>query len=570
VGIIISDQGIIKVRSGLRRRQTVGVKKGLGMKEHRRKRIVILGAGFAGVYTARHLERLLGRKDDFEIILVNKENYFVFQPMLPEVISGSIGLLDTVSPLRRMLPRTDIHVREVESIDLDRRTITTGQGFRPHPHIIEFDHLVLAVGNVTDFRGLRGLPEHALPFKNLADALRLRNHIIRALEEASIEKDDPVLRRQLLTFVVAGGGFSGVEVVAELNDFVRGVARNYRDIVPSELRVILLHSGDRILPEMTDTLALFAQRILTKRGVDIRLNCRLEAATGEEAILSGGERIPTKTIVSTVPSSPHPIIERLDLPKGKNARLMADRFLRVEGAENVWALGDCALVPSAGGSGVCPPTAQHALRQGRTAAHNIVAAIRGGEQKAFDFKGLGQMGALGHHSAVAEIMGVKISGFLAWWLWRTIYLMKLPGWGRRLKVATSWTLDLFLSAELVELKLTSAAGIMQEHFEPGEEVFHQGDLGDRIYIIVNGLAEVVREENGYEVRLAKLREGEYFGEMALINNTERNASVRCLSPMDVLSLPKREFNLLAANLPELKQSFESMTRQRASAVTHVG
>ena len=538
------------------------------MRDRRRKRIVILGAGFGGVYAAQHLEKLLGRKDDFEIILVNKENYFVFQPMLPEVVSGSIGLLDTVSPLRRLLPRTDIHVREVESIDLVNRTVTTSQGFRPHAHVIEYDHLVLAVGNVTDFRGLRGLPEHALPFKNLADALHLRNHLIRALEEASIEEDDRELRRQLLTFVVAGGGFSGVEVVAELNDFVRGVARNYRKIDPSEISVILLHSGDRILPEMTEGLALFAQRLLKKRGVDIRLNCRLDAATGEEAILSDGQHIPTKTIVSTVPASPHPIVEHLDLPKGKNARIKVDRSLRVEGTDNVWALGDCALVPTPDGAGVCPPTAQHALRQGRTVAHNIVAAIRGGEQKTFNFKGLGQMGALGHHSAVAEIKGIKISGFLAWWLWRTIYLMKLPGWGRRLKVATSWTLDLMLPAELVEVKLAGAAGVMQEHFEPGEEVFHQGDLGDRIYIIVKGRAEVLRKEGGGDKVLAQLEAGEYFGEMALLNKTARNATVRCVAPMDVLSLPKREFSLLVGNLPELRRSFESVMERRAGAATH--
>ena len=540
------------------------------MRDRKRKRIVILGAGFGGVYTAQSLEKMLGRKDDFQVVLVNKENYFVFQPMLPEVVSGSIGLLDTVSPLRRMLPRTDIHVREVESIDLKNRTVTTSPGFRPHAHVIEYDHLVLAVGNVTDFRGLRGLPEHALPFKNLADALYLRNHVIRALEEASIEEDDLDLRRQLLTFVVAGGGFSGVEVVAELNDFVHGVARNYRKIDPSELRVVLLHSGDRILPEMTERLALFAQKLLKKRGVEIRLKCRLEAATGEEAILSDGERIPTKTIVSTVPASPHPIIERLDLPKGKNARLMVDRSLKVEGAENVWALGDCALVPTPDGRGVCPPTAQHALRQGSTAAHNIVAAIRGGPPKTFDFKGLGQMGALGHRSAVAEIMGIKISGFLAWWMWRTIYLMKLPGWGRRLKVATSWTLDLLLPAELVELRLAGATGMIEEHFEPGEEVFRQGDLGDRIYIIVSGRAEVLREEGGGERLLARLEAGEYFGEMALLHKTVRNATVRCASPMNVLSLPKREFNLLAGNIPELRQSFEGVMERRGSAARHAG
>ena len=183
------------------------------MGERQRKRVVILGGGFAGVYTAQFLEKALGNRDDFEITLVNRENYFVFQPMLAEVVSGAIGVTDAVSPIRRLLPRTNLHVREVESIDLRNRTVTTTPGFRPHSHVLRYDHLVLALGNVTDFRGLRGLPEHAIPFKNLGDALYLRNHVIRALEEAAIEQDEE-LRLRLLTFVVAGGGFSGVEVVA--------------------------------------------------------------------------------------------------------------------------------------------------------------------------------------------------------------------------------------------------------------------------------------------------------------------------------------------------------------------
>jgi len=529
-----------------------------------RKRVVILGGGFGGVYTAQYLEKALGRRDDFEIVLVNKENYFVFQPMLPEVISGSIGITDTVSPIRRLLPRTNVHVRDIESIDLNNKTITTSPGFRPHPHVIEYDYLVLALGNVTDFRGLRGLPEHALPFKNLADALHLRNHLIRALEEAAIETDDMELRRQLLTFVVAGGGFSGVEVAAELNDFVRDVARNYRGIDPAEIRVVLVHSQDRILPEVSEKLALFAQKILIKRGVEIKLRTRLEAATGEEAILAGGEMIPTRTLVSTVPSSPHPLLESLDLAKGKGGRLIADTSLAVQGADSVWALGDCAQIPTKDG-GFAPPTAQHAIRQAKTAANNIVAAIRGGSKSEFAFGGLGKMGALGHHSAVAEIMGVNISGFLAWWIWRTIYLMKLPGWGRRLKVATSWTLDLLLPADLIELKLSGSQGITQQHFEPGEEVFHQGDLGDRMYIIVNGHAEVVRDDDGIERRLAKIGPGEYFGEMALLKQSTRGATVRCVAPMDALSLPKREFSMLAAYLPQVRESLEAVMEQRAKA-----
>lgn len=531
------------------------------------KRIVILGGGFAGVYTALHLEKALKRLDDFEILLINKENYFVFQPMLAEVVSGSVGMLDTVSPLRRMLPRTDLHVRDIESIDTRNQTIATTPGFRQQPNVIHYDHLVIALGNVTDFRGLRGLPEHAIPFKNLGDALYIRNHIIHVLDEAAIEHMDHPLRRQLLTFVVAGGGFSGVEVVAEINDFVRAVIRNYPQIDAGDVRVVLLHALDRILPELDEKLALYAQKILARRGVEIRLNTKLEAASGEEAILADKTRISTKTLISTVPSSPNPLIDLLDLPK-ERGRLKVNSSLLVIGTNNVWALGDCALVPMSDG-GICPPTAQFAIRQAKTAAHNIVSALRGGERKLFQFKELGKLGVLGHRSAVAQVFGVNVSGFLAWFLWRTIYLMKLPGWGRRLKVAASWTFDLFLPPELVQLKLDNSMGVAHEHFEPGQEIFRQGDLGDRIYIISRGKAEVIHDNDGRDISLALLGPGEYFGEMALLNQTTRNATVRCLESLDVLSIHKREFSVLAANLPAMRESFEQVMKQRRKATESV-
>jgi NADH dehydrogenase len=527
----------------------------------RRTRVVILGGGFAGIYTARRLERALRRRDDFEILLINKENYFVFQPMLPEVISGTIGIVDTVIPIRRLLPRTELHVREVESIDLARRVVITSTGFEPRSDEIAFDHLVLALGNVTDFRGLPGLPEHALAFKNLADALAVRTHIIRALEEAAIERRDPRLRQRLLTFVIAGGGFSGVEVAAEINDFVRAVARYYRGIDPSEIRVILLHARDRILPEVSEKLALFAQRILRRRGVELRLKTRLAAATADGAILSSGEQLPTKTLVSTIPASPHPILDALDLPKEKNGRLHVDSNLRVEGSDNLWALGDCAWVTIPDGT-VSPPTAQHATRQAETAATNLVAAIRGTRETRFNFGGLGNMGSLGHRCAVAEFMDLQLSGFLAWFVWRTVYLAKLPGWGRRLKVAVSWTLDLFLPPDLVQLRLSGSAGMLHEHFEPGQIVFQQGDVGDRLYIILDGEAEVVREHDGSELAVAHLGPGEYFGELALMEHQPRNATVRCVSSMNTVSVPKRDFGTLSAYLPALRESFETVARRR--------
>lgn len=524
-------------------------------------RIVVLGGGFAGAYAAKGLERRLRRRSDVEVILVSNENYLVFQPMLPEVISGTIGLLDVVTPLRDILRHTEMHIREVESVDTEQQLVHAGAGFDNVPHVIEYDHLVLALGNVTDFRGLRGLPEHAFPFKNLADALQLRNHVIRVLDEAALAKLGTEQRSRLLTFVVSGGGFSGVEVAAELNDFVRRVAgQHYRGIDPKEIRVILLHGMERILPEMPPSLADYAHRLLSARGVEIRLQAWLSAATGDAAILKSGEAIATKTLVSTVPASPNPVIDAMNVEKTRG-RVVVDEYLRSKSHANVWAIGDCATVPVIGG-GFAPPTAQHAIREAELVAENIATALSGGKPRPFQFKGLGKLGSLGRRSAVAEMFGLKFSGFFAWWLWRTIYLMKMPSFWRKVKVAVSWTLDLFLPPELVQLRLESSSGIDRQHFEPGELVFCEGDAADCLYILLDGKAEVVR---GNDV-IAELGPGEYFGEMALLGQgrSQRNATVRCTEPMNVLCLPKKEFGLLAAHIPGVRQNFESVAKRRAT------
>jgi len=274
------------------------------------KRILILGGGFGGVYTASRLERLLS-PEEASICLVNRENYFVYQPMLPEVISGSIGLTDVVSPIRRLCPRTQLIMREVENIDLQNRTVTLSPGFRPRRLELPYDYLVIALGGVTSFYGMPGMLEHSLPFRTLADAIVLRNRIIHCLEEADVETDME-LRRKLVTFVVSGGGFSGVEVIAEVNDFVRAVSRHYPRIPREEIRCVLVHSRERILQEMDEGLALFAQKILAGLGVELRLGDRLVAATSEKAILKSGAEILSKTIVSTVPSAMPPVLEKLD------------------------------------------------------------------------------------------------------------------------------------------------------------------------------------------------------------------------------------------------------------------
>jgi NADH dehydrogenase len=526
------------------------------------KRIVILGGGFAGVYTARYLEKLL-RPEEADITLVNRENYWVYQPMLSEVISGSIGLANVVSPIRRLCPRTNLVTREIEEIDLQNKVVTVSPGFRPRQLLLPYDYLVIAAGNVTNFYGMPGMLENAVSFKTLADAMVLRNHVIRTLEEADVEEDTE-LRTKLLTFVVGGGGFSGVEVIAELNDFVRAVKKHYMRLRNQPHRCVLIHSRNRILQEMAEPLALFAQKTLRKRGVEIILEDRLVAATSEKAILKSGITIPCKTIVCTVPSTLPPVIQKLDCPKEKG-KLLTNTGLELKDYEGqVWALGDCAVVKTVAGK-EAPPTAQHAIREAATAASNIAAAIRGGVRVEFGFEGLGTLGSLGHGAAVAQILGVKLSGLLAWVLWRCIYLMKMPGLNRKTRIAADWTLHLLFPPDLAQTKLEPESGIQKQHFQPGDVVFQQGDLGDSVYVIEEGECDVLREENGERKLLATLKAGDYFGEMALLSDQSRNATIQARTVMNVLIISKQDFDQLRHSVPAFGEIFRELAKRRAES-----
>jgi NADH dehydrogenase len=454
-------------------------------------------------------------------------------------------------------------MREVEDIDLKNQIVTISPGFRPRHFELKYDHLVIALGNITNFYGMPGMIENAMPFRTLADAMMLRNHLIHVLEEADVEENRE-LRRQLLTFVVGGGGFSGVEVMAQLNDFVHFGKRNYLRLRNEPHRCVIVQAGDRILPEMSETLAIFAQRILRKRGVEIILNDRLKAATSERVILQSGTEILCKTLISTVPSAVPPAVQKLDCPK-ERGKLLVNTGLELKDHEGkVWALGDCASIKTVAGTKV-PPTAQHAIRQATTAAINIAAAVRGGNRAEFEFEGLGTLGSLGHGAAVAQIFGVKVSGLLAWFLWRCIYLMKMPGFNRKVRIATDWLLHLLFPPELAQTKVAFESGIRNQHFEPGDIIFEQGDLGDSMYFIEEGECEALREQKGEQELLAALGRGEYFGEMALLSDRTRNATIRARTAMNVLIIPKADFNKLRQSVPAFGDVFCALAKQRAVA-----
>jgi NADH dehydrogenase len=410
-----------------------------------RPRIVVLGGGFGGVYTALHLERLLGSAAD--ITLVSRENFFLFTPMLHEVAASDIDITHVVSPLRALLRHTTVFVGEVAAIDCQARRIAVKHGADDHQHQLPFDHLVIALGSTTNFYGLPGLERHALTMKTLGDAIHLRNEAIAALEEADGECDAGLARP--LTFVVVGGGFAGVETVAGLNDFVRDGLRYYRRLRADHVRTVLVHAGPVILPELGPKLGRYAQRELARVGVEIITDAKVANCDAAGVQLADGRSIPTRLVVWTAGTSPHPLLHDLPCPLD-HGRIVVDETLAVPGWSGIWALGDCAVVPDRRTGRPYPPTAQHAIRQARTAARNIAASLQGSPASPFRYRTLGQLAAIGRRTGVARIAGVNFSGFFAWWLWRTIYLSKLPRLEKKIRVAIDWTLDLIFSKDFVQ------------------------------------------------------------------------------------------------------------------------
>ena len=419
------------------------------------KRILILGGGFAGLAAAAELEKTIAGDPDVEVTLINRENFFLFTPMLHEVAASDLDLTTIVIPVRKMLRRVNFFAGEVQEVDLPGKKVVVAHGFDHHRHTLEFDYLVLGLGSVTNFYGLPGLQERSLTMKSLSDAMRLRNHLIAHLEEADSECCQ--VKHPLLTFVVAGGGFAGVETIAGINDFVRGAIRSYPHLREEMLRVVLVHPGPVILPELGEKLGRYAQEKLAERKVEIRVNTKVEAVTERSVHLSDGTTIWSNTLVWTAGTSANPLLNGLPCSK-ERGRVIVNEYFEVPDWPNVWALGDCAAIPDPKTGTYHPPTAQHALRQGRILARNIASAIRGGQKKPFVFSTIGQLAAIGRRTGVANILGVNFSGFVAWWLWRTIYLSKLPRFEKKVRVALDWTLDLIFSKDLVQFLEIRAPG----------------------------------------------------------------------------------------------------------------
>jgi NADH dehydrogenase len=521
------------------------------------RRVIIVGGGFGGVTLAQHLER----KVPSEIVLISSENHFVFTPMLAEVVGRSISPLHMAVAGRQMVRRTIWLTAQVTDIDLKTHLVRyVGEGGE-HASLT-YDHLVLACGSVVNMNMMPGLAAYAYPMKTLGDAVYLGNDLISRFEEAAVETD-ATRRRRLLTLVVIGGGFSGVEVAGAITEVVNHALRFYPTLKDVRAHIILLQHGNSLIPELNaPSLSNFAYDKLRQAGVDVRLSSGAKEVTAMGVRLNSGELIEAASVVSTVGTSPNPLIQKLGLSL-QHGRLVTNPDMSVTGASNVWALGDCAVVPNAIDQSPSPPTAQFAMRQAKQLAANLARTFRGQPTRPFSFKALGMLASLGNRSAVAEVLGIRVSGFVAWILWRAIYLAKLPSLARKVEVLGDWMWTALFSPNIVQLQTSRTGSVGLAHYAPGEFVFHKGDRIGNVFAIQSGTAGVYLDESAQPVVI--LKPGEQFGERSPSGNGHpvHGVSVKAETALDLITIRRNDFERVAQTVTSLR----AMIQRSEAALT---
>jgi NADH:ubiquinone reductase (H+-translocating) len=409
--------------------------------------IVIAGGGFGGAAAARELEKTMPRQSA-RLMLVNETNFMLYTPFLPEAAAGTLEPRHVVTPLRDILKRTYLRLGSIVGHDPEAKTVELRAKYG-ETETVPYDQLLLSLGSVSRVLPVPGLEQHAVGFKSLADAIYLRNHVVETLEEANAT-DDPARRDRLLTYVFVGGGYAGLEALAELQDFAADAMESYPRARLHGMRWVLVEATGRVLPEIDQQLADYALRELRGRGIDIRLETTLEEVGPDSARLSSGETLSTKTVVWTAGVAPAPILKDLSLPLEERGRVPVDEYLRVRGMDSVWAIGDCAAAPDPRG-GTCPPTAQHAVRQGPVAARNIAAELGVGTPESFEYRSEASFVNLGRYQAVGRIGDRTFRGFPAWWLARSYHMSQIPGAARKARAVLDWTASLPFHRDISEV-----------------------------------------------------------------------------------------------------------------------
>jgi NADH:ubiquinone reductase (H+-translocating) len=505
--------------------------------------VVCIGGGYVAAYLVKALRRAV-RRGEVDLTVVSRNNFHTFHGFVPEMLGNRIQPGQIISPARRLFAPARFHNAHVEGIDVQRRVVTTSRRLDGRQFELPYDHLVVGLGARDDLERYPGLAEHALTLADYSGALKARNHLLAAMEMAAIETD-PQERARLLTFVVVGGGYGGVEVATELDDYLRGLTRRvFPTVAAAEIRVVLVYAGERLLGELEarqPKLQRWAERFIRERtGIELRPGRRVTAATPTEAVLDDGERLPTRTLISCTGTAQSPLLDTLPYERDARGRLVTDGFVRVVGERDVWAGGDCAAVPHPRG-GTNPPLAIFAMATGWRIGRNILRTIRGKPPRPYRFTELGDACALGRRRAVAHVRGVRVTGFPAWLMWRAFLLAFLPSPDRRLRTVLDWIVTPIVGRDVAQLQLDEPMGMRREIYEPGQDIVIEGDLGQRLYVIQSGQADVL-QGLGPEppVRLATLGPGDHFGEVSVFEGTRRSATVRATTRVEVLSLG-REF-----------------------------
>ena len=524
-------------------------------------RVVIVGGGFAAVQFAKTLRRKLDASE-CEVLLFSRENHMVFHPLLADVAGASINPDAAAAPLRQMLPGVECRTERVQRIDLSSSEIEV-DGDNGVLTRLQYDHVVVACGAESNLAIIPGMTDHAFPFKVMRDAVALRQQIVRQMESAEAATD-PVLRRWHLSFIIVGAGFSGVEVAGEINELVRSSTRFYRNFHKEDVVVSLVHSQDQILPEVAPRLREFARKKMEKAGITMLLNTRAVAATHEGVELNDGRMLTGATVVCTIGTAISPIVQALDVPK-ERGRIRTTPEMRIEGQTNAWATGDCAYIINAFDNKPSPPTGQFAERHGRQAALNLVRILRGEATQPFRFKALGQLCSIGGYEAVAEMLGVHLSGFVAWFMWRGVYLFKLPTWSRRIKVALDWAWDVLFPRDLSFLNSDATQQVTHAYYRPGDFVHRQGELGRTFSIIEEGQVEVLQQDpQTSETKvLTLLGKGDFFGEGALLGNRPHETSIRARSVVRVQQIGSAVFSQFAATFPPFRDLLAKAVTRRS-------
>ena len=514
-------------------------------------RVVVVGGGFAAVQFAKTLRGKLSPAE-CEILLFNAENHMVFHPLLADVAGASINVDAAATPLRQMLPKVGCRTDRVQRIDLAASEIVFDDG-RGGLSRLHYDHVVIACGAESNLSIIPGMTEHAFAFKVMRDAIDLRQHIVSQMEQAEAA-NDPQRRRWHLSFIIVGAGFSGVEVAGEINELVRSSTRFYYNFRKEDVVVSLVHPKDHILPEVAPTLAEFARKKMEKAGITLILNTRAVAATHEGVELNDGRMLIGGTIVCTIGTATAPLVQYLDVPK-ERGRILTQPDMRVQGHANVWALGDCALIINAHDNKPSLTTGQFAERQGRQAALNLVRVLKGQPTRPFSFKALGELCSIGGYQAVAEMFGMRISGFLAWFMWRSVYLFKLPTWSRRFKVALDWTWDLLFPRDLSFLNSDRAKKFTHAYYRPGDFIQRQGDPARVFSVMEEGQAEVLVSDgpNEPEKVVAVLGKGDFFGNAALMENRPHQTSIRARTVVRLHQASSALFSEMAGSFAPLRE-----------------